>query len=119
MVKNILDRLSQFWWWAKDAIAGKPLLGGLRSPDWSTWRKTHIKKKCECCGKNGTLLNPLELHHVLPFHLFPAREKDPENVITLCRPCHFENGHLMSFRSHNKDIKNDAAKMLEKIVNRP
>lgn len=93
--------------------------GTPRSPDWSAFRKVYIKKNCECCGTKGTLLKPLQLHHCLPFHLYPEDERNPKNVITLCQPCHLRVGHLMNFRSFNKDVKADSALWIFKIAQRP
>lgn len=93
--------------------------GATRSSTWSIFRKQHIKKECEFCGTKGTLLSPLELHHVLPFHEFPHLEEDPENVVTGCRNCHLKFYHLRSFKSYDKDIKKVIADMKEKIKNRP
>lgn len=115
----MIAKLRQIWWAIQDLFEGKPLGGQMRSPDWREFRRIHIKKYCECCGKKGSLLKPLELHHIVPFHNDPSKECDPTNVITLCRPCHLEMGHLMNFKSHNKDVVSDSARMLEKIRNRP
>ena len=93
--------------------------GAMRASDWSTWRKQHVKDRCDFCGTKGTVLSPLELHHVLPFHLFPHLEKDKNNVVTGCRKCHLEFFHLGSFKSYNKDIKEDIIHWQDKVKNRP
>ncbi len=61
--------------WLHDKWFGIPLGGMARASDWAWWRKQHIKDRCEYCGKKGTLLKPLELHHVCPFHKNPELEK--------------------------------------------
>ena|SRR3990167_10369880 len=104
-------------WWI-DKWRGN-LLGGVRSPRWSQVRKTNIKKECECCGKKGTLFKPCELHHILPFHISPENELNPENFLTVCRDCHYLLCHLRDWKSWNKDIKKNAAELLFKIKNRP
>lgn len=110
--------VKRIYWFLKDLISGKPL-GGLRSSKWAEFRKAHIKKECEACGKKGTLLNPLELHHVEPYHLNPARELDPTNVKTGCRRCHQLIYHLDNFKSFNINAHEDAKVLLEKINHRP
>lgn len=41
---------------------------------------------CAHCGNPPTLLNPLELHHVLP--LADGGTDHPDNLRLLCRHCH-------------------------------
>ena len=109
----------RLWYWLKDLVAGRPELGGLRSSKWPAFRKLHLKKECEVCGKKGTLLSPLELHHVEPYHVNPARELDPTNVITGCRRCHQLIYHLDSFKSWNINAHKDAENLRKKIAERP
>jgi len=95
-------------------------LGGVaRSGRWFAFRKQHIKKECEACGKKGTFLNPLELHHVKSFSQFPELECDPENVMTGCRRCHQLIFHLDNFRSINENARADARALLQRIKARP
>ncbi|MEK7124119.1 MAG: HNH endonuclease signature motif containing protein, partial [Patescibacteria group bacterium] len=94
-------------------------LGGKRSSGWREFREKYIKKYCPFCGRKGSLLVRLELHHIMPFHLDPSLELDPTNVETFCRYCHFEFAHLKSFQSFNKDILKDVEIYQEKIRNRP
>ena len=52
----------------------------------------------------------LEVHHIRPFHLFPALELDPTNFITLCEgreECHFNVGHLRNCATYNPHLLND------------
>lgn len=107
----ILERL-------KD-ILGTRTFGAARAGDWYSWRKQHIKTACEYCGRKGTIFKPLQLHHVEVFHKNPAREKDPDNVCTLCSECHLRQGHLMSYQSWNETIKEDCKVWIAKIENRP
>lgn len=95
--------------------------GAARSPEWRTIRKVFIDKHPECavCEKKGKLLSPLEVHHVIPFHIDPRGELDPDNLVTLCPVHHLWVGHLGSFRSWNEDVKGDADYWLEKITGRP
>src|SRR3990167_6514861 len=94
---------------------GEHLFGASRSPQWASFRKKHIKDKCEICGRN----KELQLHHFLPVHLFPAQELNPENVYTLCRDCHLSFGHLFSFYSYNPYLKEDIKLWKERIAKRP
>jgi 5-methylcytosine-specific restriction endonuclease McrA len=90
----------------------------VRSPRWSKVRKEHLQKNpiCAVCGRS----KKLEVHHINPVHLFPDSELDPSNLITLCAdPCHLTFGHLMDFKSWNKDIIADSEVFLNKIKNRP
>ena len=95
------------------------LLGGMRASDWPQFRKIHIKNACEFCGTKGTVLSPLELHHVLPFHLYENLELDHTNVVTGCRSCHLKFYHLGSFRSFNEQIKDHIKLFANLIKNRP
>ena len=99
---------------------GDPIFGGVpRSSQWPTFRKTHIKDHCEVCGKKGTFLKPLELHHVEPYNINPSRELDPTNVQTGCRRCHQLVYHLDNFHSWNIDAQEDAKILFKKIQHRP
>ena len=89
-----------------------------RSNLWSEVRNKHIKKQpfCQACGST----KGLEVHHIEPFHVNPARELDETNLITLCnKNCHLAFGHLMDYNSWNVDVIKDAGEYLSKIQNRP
>ena len=89
-----------------------------RSPKWSSVRKNHllVYNYCAACGRT----TKLEVHHIEPVHLNPDRELDPENLITLCDdPCHFVFGHLMNYKSWNKDVIDDCSVYLNRVKNRP
>jgi hypothetical protein len=86
-----------------------------RSPKWRQLRKTHLIKQPNCmvCGSS---YRP-EVHHIIPVHLDPSKELDPNNLITLCdKYCHFIFGHLMNWWSHNPDIIEDANIFSSKIL---
>ena len=88
--------------WLKNLFIDKTF-GASRSPNWSNFRKTYIKEKCEVCGARYFL----ELHHVIPFWVSPELELFPSNVVTLCgglRNCHLYCGHLGYWKSYNSDI---------------
>jgi 5-methylcytosine-specific restriction enzyme A len=89
-----------------------------RSPKWINVRKEHLKNYplCAACGKDSKL----EVHHKIPVHISPELELDPSNLITLCAdPCHIIFGHLMNFKSYNKNVVEDSAVYLYKVKNRP
>lgn len=88
-----------------------------RSPKWESVRNRFVKDNpsCALCGdKSG-----VEVHHVKPFHLFPALELDPSNLITLCRPHHLLAGHLMDWSSFNPAVREDCLIWRDKIRKRP
>lgn len=89
-----------------------------RSPKWTSVRKEHLKNypNCAACGKNKNL----EVHHIEPVHINPDRELDPGNLITLCSdPCHIVFGHLLDFKSWNKDVIQDTGVYYNKVKNKP
>lgn len=80
-----------------------------------------IKESC-CQWCHGT--KNLEVHHIMPYHEFPALELDPNNLITLCDvsvwnrmwnaigmgapDCdqdHLNKGHLGKYKCYNPDIR--------------
>lgn len=70
---------------------GELLAEAARSPHWPAVRTAFLRQhpRCEACGTR----HDLNVHHVQPFHLHPDKELDPDNLITLCRPCHLKYGH--------------------------
>ncbi len=84
-----------------------------RSSKWPTVEK-HFKENhptCEACGSK----NRLNVHHCKPFHLDPALELDPNNLITLCmdiKECHLHIGHGGSFKQYCPDVRKYAAEAL-------
>jgi len=89
-----------------------------RSSQWPALRKQHIKKQ-PCCMACGSCKKP-EVHHIVPVHLAPQLELDPENLITLCdKYCHFIFGHLMNYKSWNVDVLEDSKAYLKKIKDKP
>jgi hypothetical protein len=84
-----------------------------RSGRWPSVRKAYLAQHptCEACGASGLM----HVHHVLPVHLYPDRELDLDNLITLCQRCHFELGHLGNYRSFNPHVREDAAQQLARV----
>ena len=85
-------------------------LGG-RSGSWGKVRKKFLRNNpiCAVCGTK----KKLEAHHCIPYNVDKFKELSLDNLIVLCRPCHYMFGHcFLSWQSYNEDIKMDA-----KIVN--
>jgi hypothetical protein len=107
MLGRILDFLT----------GGVCALGQPRSRLWRNVRKEHLLAHPECsvCGRRDGVVP----HHIIPVHLDPSMELDPENLITLCEGpafnCHLFFGHLRDWSSHNPDVREDAATWREKI----
>lgn len=95
--------------------------GASRSGQWSSVRREFLDMHpdCQACGVEKKLLKPIFVHHCQPFHLHPEMELSFENLISLCGSCHLTLGHLRSFKSFNKDIREDAKTLLSKVKNRP
>lgn len=103
-------------------LAGR-LSAAERSSKWPAVRAEHLRAHpaCEACGERRTKV--LAVHHIVPFHVDPMKELDPENLITLCEGesvnCHLLFGHLRNWRSWNVDVRKDAAEWRAKIKSRP
>ena len=97
----------KFWFTYTDAKAAMERLGTPRSPKWPALAKAHLKQEgwCRYCGS----VEHLEVHHVLPFHLFPDQELNPANLITLCMNpaslCHLRIGHLGDWFKYNPKVR--------------
>ena len=91
-------------------------LGAARSPKWEEVQKAFVAEH-PTCSVCGTTKNR-NVHHISPFHLDPAQELDPTNLITLCRPHHFLFGHFMNWKSFNKTVIDDSALWKTRIENR-
>lgn len=102
-------------------IFGSRTFGATRSSQWPTVQKNHLLKQpfCSVCGIRGNILNPLNVHHVKPFHDHPELELDEKNLISLCRIHHFFFGHLNNWSSYNDTVRTDSDMWRQKIANRP
>jgi len=84
-------------------------LGLKRSPKWAALSRRHRRHQpdCQLCGS----LVFCTTHHILPFHLFPEHELDPDNLITLCEGqtinCHYFLGHMLDWKSYNPHLLED------------
>jgi 5-methylcytosine-specific restriction endonuclease McrA len=84
-----------------------------RSNKWPTLEK-HFKEAHPTCAACGGTKN-LNIHHCLPFHVYPEKELDPNNLITLCigpKECHLRIGHGGSFKQYVPEVKKYAAAVL-------
>ena len=88
-----------------------------RSWKWADVRAAYIKLHplCECCDSK----NKLNVHHIIPYHINPAKELDMDNLMTLCLCCHLTFGHLMNWKSWNVNVRKDVAWFREKVLQRP
>jgi 5-methylcytosine-specific restriction enzyme A len=59
------------------------------------------------------------VHHCIPVNFDKSKELLDRNLITLCRRDHLLFGHLLSWRSFDKDIKINAKIMNDRITSRP
>jgi hypothetical protein len=85
-----------------------------RGSDWRKARNEHIKKEtfCQCCGR----CDKLEVHHYIPWHLAPELRTHPDNLVTLCRECHFRFGHFSHWKDCNEHLKIDVRTFRNMIV---
>jgi len=88
-----------------------------RSPQWSSVRNEHIKNQpiCQACLRK----KDLEVHHIIPYHIDPNQELNPQNLITLCSDCHLLFGHLMDYKSWNENVVKDCETFSSKVKSRP
>lgn len=114
-MKEILKHISE-------ALTGKIPAGAKRSDEWPATRNAFLKDNptCAICGGK----EKLNVHHIKPFHLFPALELLKENLLTLCEGahavnCHFMFGHLLNWKSFNEKVRADAFIWMNRILNRP
>lgn len=94
-----------------------PVGASRRSSRWPAVRKIHLQSfpRCEVCGTRRNV----EVHHWLPFHLFPDKELEFSNLISLCESsshnCHFIVGHCLDWQKYNANVWDDA-KYLKKML---
>jgi 5-methylcytosine-specific restriction endonuclease McrA len=69
----------------------------------ASYRASH--PACEVCGKSGSLLHPLEVHHIHPREAFPNEAADTNNFIMACRPCHTWVCHPGRFDLYTDDLR--------------
>jgi len=88
-----------------------------RSGKWPDVRKSYVAEHpaCEACGLGGDV----QVHHVKPVTLYPEKDLDKDNLITLCPRCHMTFGHLGHTRAHNPLVRQDAARHRVRVETRP
>lgn len=104
-------RLKQIFDIVKDRLQGRAEKGQRRQSQWKDVRAEHLRNhpECEVCGRT----TKLEVHHIMPFSLFPDLELEPSNLITLCENkkngvnCHLFFGHLGDYKRFNPNVKAD------------
>ena len=132
--KTVFDTLSKFGllsffadWWDRftetvRGIFGDREFGAERSAAWADLSRDFIIANgsvCEMGLHKPTLLNPLNTHHIAPYHERPDLELKPSNWIVLCRLHHFVHGHFKNWASSNPRILEDADELNSRIKNRP
>ena len=103
--------------WLIDKWRGIPLGGIARSSKWGRTKRDYEiihPKLCSVCGTK----KKVELHHLLPFHLYPKLENDFNNLIWGCRDHHYFVYHLMDWSAYSSTAKEDAKIWNNKITNR-
>ena len=92
-------------------LVHRVLLGMQRSHKWPALRRRTIQG-AGCCAACGRTTN-LTVHHIQPFHLYPALELEPTNLIVLCENkdgnCHLRIGHGRDWDIYNPNVVTDAA----------
>lgn len=78
------------------------------------WKKHPEEKYCHICGEK----KHVELHHIVPRHVDQSKIFDEDNLIPLCRACHFRWGHLCNYETYNPNIKEDAQTLQKLFVKR-
>ena len=116
MIQQLIQGIKDWW-------RGVPTFGMARSPKWAEVRKEWLRGHPVCAVCGGA--KKLSVHHQQPFHLFPEKELDFNNLITLCESgkggvnCHLHFGHLGNFQSYNTNVETDTDIWRIKIKNRP
>ncbi len=77
------------------------------------WLKHPNEKYCHACGTT----RKIELHHIIPRHIDPSKIFDENNLIPLCRCCHFRIGHLRDWDSYNPNVIEDT-KIIYSLINK-
>ncbi len=92
------------------------LFGAPRSGRWPAARAAHLRREplCQACGRS----KDLEVHHVAPVSQAPERELDAQNMITMCRDCHYTVGHACDWRAWRPDVRRLATTLREAEVKR-
>jgi 5-methylcytosine-specific restriction enzyme A len=62
----------------------------IRSAEWQRIRAAHLKANplCVFCKKRGITKQAEQVDHITPCMHDPALQRDPNNLRSLCAPCH-------------------------------
>lgn len=71
---------------------------GMVTPQWGYQQLP--MKECAWCKRTVNL----NRHHVIPQAANPALRDVKENLVVLCRDCHFVLGHRCDWRQYNPDV---------------
>ncbi len=67
----------------------------------ASWRYSKLRMdSCRWCGRTVNL----NRHHIVPQSANPALSDVRENLVVLCRDCHFVLGHRCDWRQYNPDV---------------
>lgn len=72
--------------------------------DWKAVRAAVLARdgrRCRTCGTREEAGGPMHVHHVVPFRAFAdaAEANRPDNLVTLCPPCHARAEQVVRVRS--------------------
>lgn len=103
-----------------DAAKGKHPITHTRSSHWPKVRREHLRKHphCAICDTD----KHLQVHHIVPFHINPNLELDPNNLVTLCEPpgktrkCHLCFGHIFDWHLYNPEVNDDIKEWNKKLA---
>lgn len=93
--------------------------GDQRHPRWRSVRRHHLRMHGSCAACGST--RHLEVHHIIPRTVDPARELDPSNLMTLCTGdrgkggCHLVIGHRGRWEAWEPDAVILAAQHLARL----
>ena len=93
-------------------------LGAIRDSRFTQLSRDMIDEAGHLCQMGlhkPTFLNPLNTHHVRPFHEYPEDELKKSNLIVLCRFHHFLHAHLKNWSRSNLGIREDCDALNAKI----
>jgi hypothetical protein len=90
--------------------------GARRSSQWPAFLKAFLKEHPACKGCRTS--HKVTAHHIIPFYLRPDLELDKNNLVTVCRYCHFTFGHLNDWCSHNPTVLEDLSDHMARVLRR-
>ena len=76
----------------------------IKSDKWKAIAKKRMEidgHRCQGCGSRGTMLNPLECHHLSYKHLYHEENWIYQDLVTACHACH-KTTHNIMYRITNE-----------------